>query len=215
MAIWKKQIMITPVLVIDYGMGNLGSVRRAFEECGADVRVSTDPDELKTAAHIVLPGVGAFGDGMANLKKGGWIDPLQKALLTEKIPFLGICLGMQLLADRSHEGGEFEGLGLLAGEVKRLEPSNASERVPHIGWNEIFSRQNNPLLENISDGTDFYFVHSYHFIPENEDSILTTTPYCGQFASALFRNNIFGVQFHPEKSSKAGFQLIRNFLKMG
>lgn len=202
------------VLIIDYGMGNLGSVRRAFEECGADVLVSTNPGELKTASHIVLPGVGAFGDGMSNLKSGGWIEPLKSTLLTEQIPFLGICLGMQLLADRGFESGECEGLGLIAGEVKKLVPTHARELIPHIGWNEVCPISQSGLFENTAPGTDFYFVHSYHFVPQNKVHALAETPYCGRFVCAVGQDNILGVQFHPEKSSKAGFGLIRNFLRM-
>lgn len=200
------------VLIIDCGMGNLGSVKRAFEECGGDVLISDDPIKLKKATHIVLPGVGAFGDGMANLKNGGWIDPLKNAVLAEKIPFLGICLGMQLLADRGFEGGEFAGLGLISGEVKKLAPVDKNERVPHIGWNEVCPLQSGPLWDGIAAGTDFYFVHSFHFVPKDNKSALAETPYCGRFVCAIAQEKIFGVQFHPEKSSKAGFQVIRNFL---
>lgn len=200
------------VLVIDYGMGNLGSARRAFEECGADVVVSDDPKALHDATHVVLPGVGAFGDGIAHLRHHGWIDPLKDAVTARKLPFLGICLGMQLIADKGFEGGEHEGVGLIPGEVTRLEPKDASERVPHIGWNEIAPRGDCVLFKGIPAGTDVYFVHSYRFVPKDERDIAATTPYCGGFASAVARGNVFGVQFHPEKSAEAGFKIIRQFL---
>lgn len=200
------------VLIIDYGMSNLGSIRRALEECGADVLVSDDPADLKEASHVVLPGVGAFGDGMRNLADGGWLEKLTKIVLGEGVPMLGICLGMQLLADRGYEGGEYAGLGFVSGEVKRFVPGPAGERIPHVGWNEIFRVRENPLLNNIKDGTDFYFVHSYYFEVKQEQNIVAKTPYCGDFTSVVCRDNVFGVQFHPEKSGPMGFQLLKNFL---
>ncbi|GAM09650.1 imidazole glycerol phosphate synthase subunit HisH [Geobacter sp. OR-1] len=204
---------MSKTLIVDYGMGNLGSVRRAFEECGADVFISGNPSDISVADHIVLPGVGAFADGMTALNAAGWVDALRRST-TEMIPLLGICLGMQLLADRGFEGGETEGLGLIPGEVRRLEPDSAETRIPHVGWNEVHPRCANPLFSAIAEGTDFYFVHSYHFIPLTADDIAATTPYCGTFVSALNRGTVFGTQFHPEKSSRAGFQVIRNFLAL-
>ena len=202
------------VLVIDYGMSNLGSVRRALEELGARVRVSDDPRSLADAVKIVLPGVGSFADGMGNLKTREWLAPLRKAVLEEKIPLLGICLGMQLLAGQGTEGGRNAGLGFIGGEVKRLIPPQEDVRIPHVGWNEVQVRRSPPLFEGINSGTDFYFVHSYHFVPENLESVLATTPYCGGFVSAVGSGNVFGVQFHPEKSSRPGFHLLRNFLSI-
>ncbi len=202
------------IVIIDYGMGNLGSVKRSFEECGADVEISDKPTSLDEATGIVLPGVGAFGDGMKNLSDGGWVAAIKKAVLTDNVPLLGVCLGMQLLADKSAEGGEFQGLGLISGEVKCLVSTQPTERIPHVGWNEIYSKANDILFSQINDGTDFYFVHSYHFVPKDKKSVLATTPYCGEFVSAVKRDLIYGVQFHPEKSSKPGFALIRNFLSV-
>lgn len=199
------------VLIINYGMGNLGSVRRAFEECGADVLVSEDPAGLADAERIVLPGVGAFPDAMARLNAAGWPAKLREALENPGVHLLGICLGMQLLADKGHEGSETPGLCLIHGEVTRFVPPNC-ERVPHVGWNEVHQEQSSPLLSGMADGTDFYFVHSYHFQPARAENVLATTPYCGDFASVVGAGNVFGTQFHPEKSSKPGFQLIRNFL---
>ncbi len=200
------------VLVIDYGMGNLGSVRRAFEECGAEVLTSADSRDVGTAERIVLPGVGAFADGMAHLHAGEWPGRLRTALENPRVQLLGICLGMQLLADTGEEGVRTPGLGLIPGEVRRLEPADANTRVPHVGWNEVISARSDPLLQFIPDGTDFYFVHSYHFRPAAAAHVLGTTPYCGDFASVVGAGNVRGVQFHPEKSSRPGFQVIHNFL---
>ena len=201
-------------VIIDYAMGNLGSVRRAFEECGAqNVCVADEPEAIKDADRLVLPGVGAFAQGMFHLKEGGWIKPLQEALFERQIPFLGICLGMQLLADWGNEGGKIQGLGVISGEVKKLEPHKPSERIPHVGWNEVVQTKKNKIFGGILDRTDFYFVHSYHFLPKDVDVILGETPYGGGFASAIGKEHVFGIQFHPEKSQKPGFQLIQNFLE--
>jgi glutamine amidotransferase len=202
------------VVVIDYGMGNLGSVRRALEECGARVMVSDKPEDLRTASHIVLPGVGAFTDGMANLNSRNWAAEINRAAIEDCIPMLGICLGMQLLADVGFEGGKTAGLGLVPGIVDLLEIQNIGERVPHVGWNEVILHGEPHLFDQITTQTDFYFVHSYHFRATNSSHITTTTPYCGGFTSSVQHGNIYGVQFHPEKSQRAGFQLLRNFLKL-
>ncbi len=204
------------VCIIDYGIGNLGSVRRAFEECGGDdVFISRDPVDLNRAAHVVLPGVGAFRDGMQRLTDGGWVEAIRKTSQEDGIPLLGICLGMQLLATTGSEGGTVDGLNLVPGRVVRMEPQGSEERIPHVGWNEVHPKNHDhPLLMGIPSGTDFYFVHSFHTIPDNPDEGIATTPYCGGITSILGRSNIFGTQFHPEKSSRWGFQLIRNFLDM-
>ena len=199
------------VVIINYGMGNLGSVRRAFEECGATVRISEEPKELTDADRIVLPGVGAFSDGMRNLHRAGWPAAIKQALAKPDVAFLGLCLGMHLIADAGHEGGETKGVGLVPGEVKRLAACG-EERVPHVGWNEIRIERPDPLLAGIEDRTDFYFVHSYQLIASDANTVIASTPYCGRFASVIRRGNVFGTQFHAEKSSRAGFQLLRNFL---
>jgi glutamine amidotransferase len=201
-------------LIVDYGMGNLGSVKRAFEECGADVFISDDPNDCTLADHIVLPGVGAFADGMAAMTAGGWTVALCSATQEDKIPLLGICLGMQLLADKGFEGGETAGLGLIPGEVCRLVADRPETRIPHVGWNEVHYGGKHPLFARIPTGSDFYFVHSFHFIACNYDDALATTPYCGAFVFAVSRVTVYGTQFHPEKSSRVGFQLIRNFLSL-
>ncbi len=202
------------LIVIDYGMSNLGSIRRSFEECGADVIVSDDPQDLKLASHIVLPGVGSFSDGMINLQKKGWVHSIKEAVVEKQIPLLGICLGMQLLADKGYEGGNITGLELIHGEVKKLETNSQSERIPHVGWNEIIKNISSPLFYEIPDRSDFYFVHSYHFIPNQRENILAFTPYCDNFVSAVVNNNVYGVQFHPEKSGRFGMRLLKNFINI-
>ena len=200
--------------IIDYGMGNLLSVQRAFEKCGSDAVIIDNPLELRDAEHIVLPGVGAFPDAMDNLRKNGWIEELNRAVLEKETPILGICLGMQLLADKGYEVRECDGLGYIPGEIVRFTQTQEKERIPHVGWNEILKREDSPLFDEIADGTNYYFVHSYHFQVANEENIATVTPYCGEFVSSVVKDNIVGTQFHPEKSQKAGFKLIKNFLSM-
>ena len=204
---------MSKVLVINCGIGNLGSVRRAFEECGAHVLVSDNPDDLRQVDRIVLPGVGAYADGMEALTAKGWPEPLRDALEKPGVALIGICLGMQLLSESGTEGGGAQGLGLIPGKVVRLEPGNG-ERIPHVGWNELQVNNDSPLMAGIHKGTDFYFVHSYHFLADEDESIVARTSYCGSFVSVVGSGNVFGVQFHPEKSSKPGFQLIRNFLAL-
>lgn len=200
--------------IIDYGMGNLLSVQRAFEKCGSDAVIIDNPLELRDAERIVLPGVGAFPDAMDNLRKNGWIEELNRAVLEKETPILGICLGMQLLADKGYEVRECDGLGYIPGEIIRFTQTQEKERIPHVGWNEILKREDSPLFDGIADGTNYYFVHSYHFRVANEENIATVTPYCGEFVSSVIKDNIVGTQFHPEKSQKAGFKLIKKFLSM-
>lgn len=199
------------IVIVDHGLCNVGSVRRAFEECGGRVHVSDDPSALAEASHIVLPGVGAFAAGMRELRAKGWDVALRKAVLDKSTPVLGICLGMQLLADRGYEGGEAHGLGLIPGEVTRME-AGAGERLPHVGWNDVTIERPSVLFKSIPAGTDFYFVHSFHLATRSREDQVARASYAGGIAAAVERGHVFGVQFHPEKSSKAGFQLIRNFL---
>ena len=201
------------VLIIDYGMGNLGSVRRSFEECGADVQILKDPQEFNGASRVVLPGVGAFKEGMEHLENRGWVNFINR-VIEEKLPLLGICLGMQLLAEQGYEGGQVPGLGIIGGEVVRMDSESDEERIPHVGWGDVCVTQPTSFFSDIPNGSDFYFVHSYHFVPVREDDIIATTPYCGGVVSAVQKNNVFGVQFHPEKSSKPGRKLLENFLKV-
>lgn len=199
------------VLVIDYGMGNLASVKRAFEECGASVFISDDPKAILQASQVVLPGVGSFALAMKNLHYAGWDDAIHEA--TEKgMPMLGICLGMQLLADEGEEHGLTKGLGLIEGKIKKFDLPGI--RVPHVGWNEIVPKRDNTIFSAIESGTDFYFVHSYFFEAADESNILAHTPYGNNFTSVVSKGNIWGTQFHPEKSGFPGFQIIRNFLSV-
>jgi glutamine amidotransferase len=202
------------VVIVDYGMGNLRSVQRALEECGASGSISNDPRAIEQAEALVIPGVGAFADGMKNLAERGLSASIRTAAEEARVPVLGICLGMQLLADRGFESDDSQGLGLVPGEVKRLEP-RADERLPHVGWNEVHGGAGAELLDGIAEGTDFYFVHSYHFVPADNADIVARTPYAGGFVSMIHRQNVWGAQFHPEKSGRPGFRLLTNFLRQG
>lgn len=202
------------VAVVDYGMGNLDSVARAVEECGGAPMVTDRPEEIEKATHIILPGVGAFPDGVRNLKERALDQVLRDHVVAGQIPFLGICLGMQMLATMGREGGEAAGLGWIDGEVARLEPVGADTRIPHIGWSEVVFERESPLFKGVDSGRDFYFVHSYHLRCRREEDVVARTPYCGRFVSAVGRGPIFGVQFHPEKSQRLGFQVLRNFLAL-
>ena len=200
-------------VIVDYGMCNLDSVARAVDECGGSPEVTADPARLADAAYIILPGVGAFADAMTRLHDKGWVAPLRDRVLGDRVPFLGICLGMQLMASRGVEGGDTEGLGLIRARVARLEPDAPGTRIPHIGWNNVDPARVSTLFEGIAPAKDFYFVHSYHVVPEDRDDVIATTPYCGGFVSAVGKDKLMGVQFHPEKSQKVGCQLLRNFLR--
>lgn len=202
------------VAVIDYGMGNLDSVSRAVEECGGRPIVTNQKKDIKDSDFLILPGVGAFSQGMKNINRIGLNSVLFEHVIDNKIPILGICLGMQLMADKGWEGGETEGLGWIEGEVERLKPQDPNIRIPHVGWNEVIFSRDSPLFKGIQSGRDFYFVHSYHFCCDSESDVIGHTPYCDGFVSAVQKENIFGVQFHPEKSQRLGFKLIRNFLSL-
>ncbi|MBI5482354.1 MAG: imidazole glycerol phosphate synthase subunit HisH [Deltaproteobacteria bacterium] len=199
------------VAIVNYGMSNVDSVARAVEECGGHPVVTSAAAELERAAAIILPGVGAYPDAMRNLRARGLEDVLREQVVERRIPFLGICLGMQMLATVGWEVEETRGLGWVPGEVRRL-PAVPGVRIPHIGWNEVEITRETPLLTGIESGVDFYFVHSYHFVCHDSTHEVARTPYCGGFTSAITKENIFGTQFHPEKSQKRGFQLLRNFL---
>lgn len=201
------------VAIVDYGMGNLGSVRRALDELGVDGIIAGHPDQLAAADRLILPGVGSFSDGMAQLAQGGWCEAIRRQTLEFGKPLLGICLGMQLLASRGNEGGLSQGLDLIPGEVSRLDALGCTLRIPHVGWNAISRTGDDKLFSDIPDGTDFYFVHSYAFRPTREEHALAHTDYGVRVVAAVGAGNILGTQFHPEKSSKAGFRVLRNFLE--
>ena len=199
------------VAIINYGMGNLGSVRRALEDLGAEVVIAENPGALFDVDRIVLPGVGAYSEGMERLRNG-WADALQRQVAEEGKPLLGICLGMQMLASTGEEGGLCAGLGLIAGKVRRIDMLGCDLRIPHVGWNEVNFRKAEPLFAHIPQCSDFYFVHSYAFEADEANNVIATTSYGTNLTAAVRKGHVFGCQFHPEKSSKAGRQLLRNFL---
>lgn len=197
--------------IVDYGMGNLQSVRNALERLGCEVRVSDQAADLQQADALILPGVGAFGEAMTNLRRLGLVEVLRRAALDERKPLLGICLGMQLLADASEERGQYEGLSLIPGQVKAI-PVRADLRLPHMGWNGIAIRQSAPLFAGIPEGGAFYFVHSYHFECDAAH-VAAVTDYGTDITAAVQRDHIFGVQFHPERSQRKGQRLLKNFVE--
>ncbi len=206
--------MIRRVAIVDYGMGNLDSVARAVQECGGAPIVTNQARDLEAATRIVLPGDGAFAVGMRTMRRQRLDEALAEQVLGKHVPFLGVCLGMQLLAEKGWEDEEADGLGWIPGETRRLEPGDARERIPHVGWNEVTCVRASPLFREIPPGKDFYFLHSYHLICRDEHDVVARTPYCGGFVAAVSRENIFGVQFHPEKSQGLGFQVLKNFLAL-
>lgn len=206
--------------VIDYGVGNLGSVLRALEELRATPSLVTRAMDLHHADAIILPGVGNFAECIAILENGGWDSALRDEVLGADKPLLGVCLGMQLLASLSFEGADgpsvegVRGLGFIPGKVEHLRTLGCTLRVPHVGWNEVTCpRGDRDLFRGIPDGTDFYFVHSYAFVADDPAYVLATTDYVVPLTAAVRRGHVWGTQFHPEKSSRAGFQLLRNFLE--
>jgi len=203
-------ILSTKIVIVDYGIGNVRSVQKAFEKIGFRALITSDISQIKQASHIVLPGVGAFGDAMKNLANLGLIEVLNEEILQNKKPFLGICLGMQLLATKGYENGEYKGLGWIEGEIIKLD-ARGNLKVPHVGWNSVVYKRNSPLFNTVADASDFYFVHSYHFVTKNTEDILSITNHGENFVSSLSRSNIFGVQFHPEKSQEKGLEILQNF----
>lgn len=198
------------ITIIDYGMGNIRSVHNALARLGCDVTTSNRAEDVDSADALVLPGVGAFGEAVANLDASGLKGPLLAAVAERGKPLLGICLGMQLLADRSEERGSHQGLSLIPGEVCRI-PVPKGLHLPHIGWNSVEAAQRQPLFADFRDGGAFYFVHSYHFTCAPEH-VAATTEYGGPVVAAVQRGHIFGVQFHPERSQSNGLALLRNFV---
>ena len=202
------------VAVVDYGMGNLHSVRNALLMVGADVVVTSDPAELRRADRIVLPGVGAFGECVKNLRASGVLGTLEEEVLQKGKPMLGICVGMQVLATRGEELGEHEGIGWIPGRVRRFTVDDtANLRVPHVGWNEVQpSAARHPVFAKMRKDASFYFVHSYFFEPENASHVAAICDYGGAFTCAIARDNILALQFHPEKSQQNGLGVLEGFL---
>ena len=197
------------IAIIDYGMGNLRSVSKAFEAVGHQAIVTREAASIENASHVVLPGVGAFGDCMANLEQHGLIEPIKAAIRSGK-PFLGICLGFQLLFTESEEFGRHEGLDILPGKVRSFSRDQAL-KVPHMGWNQIAIQRSCPVFEGIADGSNWYFVHSFFVDPYDNQITATTTTYGIPFTSSIWKDNVVACQFHPEKSQAVGLQLIKNF----
>jgi glutamine amidotransferase len=200
------------VILIDAGTGNLRSVQKALEAVGAYVERTDDPRKVLAGKHVVLPGVGAFGDFMSGLRSRGMEDPV-KEIAARGVPLLGICVGMQALFEVGEEMGEHAGLGLLAGKVVRFAES-LSVKIPHTGWNEVEVEKESPLLNGISAGAYVYFNHSYYCQSWNSSDVIGTTNYGLKYACAVQRKNVFGVQFHPEKSQAVGLQILKNFLEI-
>ncbi|MBF0268111.1 MAG: imidazole glycerol phosphate synthase subunit HisH [Alphaproteobacteria bacterium] len=212
---------MSTVAIIDYGSGNLRSAAKAFERAVLEeglaqkILVTADPEAARQAGRIVLPGVGAFADCKRGLDAvPGMVEALEERVLKAGVPFLGICVGMQLLASQGHEHGDHQGLGWIEGEVDHIAPADAALKIPHMGWNELaFEPGAHPLLKGLSAGAHAYFVHSYAFKAKNPAHVLATVDYGGPVNALIGRDNIAGTQFHPEKSQKAGLCLIANFLK--
>jgi glutamine amidotransferase len=200
-----------PLVVVDYGMGNLRSVQKAFERLGHAADVTRDPAAVREAPGVVLPGVGAFSACMRNLEAYGLADPVRDVLAAGR-PFLGICLGMQLLFEESDEFGPVPGLGVLPGRVVRFA-ADPERKVPHMGWNTIHQRRPSALFDGIADDAYVYFVHSYYVRPSASDTVATTTPYGDDFASCVVRDHLVACQFHPEKSQGVGLRLLDNFVR--
>lgn len=198
------------IAIIDYGMGNLRSVEKAFAHLGYTALITSSPFELEKADKIVLPGVGAFGDGMRELNNRG-LGPLIESLVADHKPILGICLGMQLLFTESEEAPDVPGLNIIPGKVRRFRKGIT---VPHMGWNQLHIRHTSGLLESITVDTYFYFVHSYYVVPEAPDVIIATTEYDIEFASMVGTNNLYATQFHPEKSQQSGLAMLTNFCRL-
>ena len=199
------------IAIIDYGMGNLRSVQKGFERMGHEAVVTRDAGTILSASKVVLPGVGAFPDCMRNLREYGLVDVVQASINSGK-PFLGICLGLQLLFTESEEFGISKGLDIIKGRVVRFKgPEFADLKIPHMGWNSISIKRRAPALQDVPDNSNFYFVHSFHVVPEDKGVIATTTDYGFDFVSSIWKDNIFAAQFHPEKSQALGLSILKRF----
>lgn len=204
---------MSDVAIIDYGMGNLRSVQKAIEKVGSSASITSDAKEIATADRVILPGVGAFRDAIAALHQHDLVTCINDVIASGR-PTLGICLGLQLLFETSYEDGEFEGLGIIPGKVRKFD-IDPELKVPHMGWNQLPVRKpENPLYANVADDAWVYFVHSYYVDPTEDSCVATETDYGGLFASSVRMNNLFATQFHPEKSQSAGLQILKNFVSL-
>jgi glutamine amidotransferase len=198
--------------IVDYGMGNLRSVQKGLERVGADARICSHPGEIAAVDRLILPGVGAFRDAIHELERQDFVDPIKAHVAAGK-PFLGICLGQQLLFDVSYEDGEYRGLSVIPGQVVRFK-SQPGLKIPHMGWNQLNPTRPNPLLAGIEERPYVYFVHSYHVLPEDSSVTAATTDHGGEFVSMIASENVFATQFHPEKSQRVGLKILENFSKL-
>ena len=200
------------IAIIDYGAGNLQSVKKALDFIGAANIITDDPQKIKSADKVLLPGVGSFGDAMDSMHKSGLVETVKECALSGK-PFLGICLGLQLLFEESEESPGVKGLGIFKGKIKKFS-SDMGLKIPHIGWNSLSIKQNDTLFKDIPENSYVYFVHSYYLHAEDENDVATVTNYGIDFHSAVGKNNVFATQFHPEKSGDVGLQILKNFASM-
>jgi glutamine amidotransferase len=202
------------ISIVDYGMANLRSVQKGFEQVGVPAQIISHPEQIDAAERIVLPGVGAFQDAVATLRDRKLDVPIL-AHIRKGRPFLGICLGLQMLFDIGYEDGEHQGLGVLRGKCVRFDVDETQHlKVPHMGWNTLDVRRGSPILHELPAGCGVYFVHGYHVVPDDAEVVATTTDYGGPFVSSIWRDNVVATQFHPEKSQKVGLQILRNFAQM-
>jgi glutamine amidotransferase len=205
---------MSKVVIVDYGMGNLRSVKRKIIRFGVDAQVTNDPNVIKNASKLILPGVGHFAKGIENLKNSGIYNILNEKVLIERIPILGICLGMQIMAKNSQEG-DSSGLGWFNADIVKFKvQNNLKYKVPHIGWNNISKKKDSILFKGIKKDSMFYFVHSFHIACQDKQDILTTTEYEYSFTSSIQKDNIYGTQFHPEKSHDCGELILKNFIEL-
>lgn len=204
------------ITIVDYQMGNLRSVQKAIEKVGGEAEITGDPAKIATAEKLILPGVGAFRDAIAHLKEAGLVVPIRQFIDSGR-PFLGICLGLQLLFAKSHEDGEHAGLGVFPGEVVRFDsasPAMKGLKVPHMGWNQLQIKRCPPLLEGLGKEPNVYFVHSYYVVPDDPAIVATTTDYGIPFTSMIWKENVYAAQFHPEKSQTVGLSILQRFAEI-
>lgn len=205
-------VEVLMIIIVDYGMGNLRSVQKGFEKIGCSARISREVQDIKGADHLVLPGVGAFPECMRNLARLNLIDPIKEFIFSSR-PFLGICLGLQLLFEESEEFGIHEGFKVVPGTVKAFE-RNMGIKIPHMGWNQVFFQNQCRLFEGIEDGSYFYFVHSFYVVTDDPTDVAAETEYGINFTSAVCRGNVYATQFHPEKSQEKGLKILKNFARL-